>query len=55
MLYVVGGTVRQGLRLTFGAEPPERLVEGARRLGRAFASAEHRRGSGPPLPALGVV
>jgi DNA-binding transcriptional MocR family regulator len=55
MLYEVGGAVRQGLRLTFGAEPPERLVEGARRLGRAFSSAECRGRSGPPPAALAVV
>lgn len=55
LLYEVGGAPRQGLRLTFGAEPPERLVEGARRLGRAFASAERRGRSAAPPAAVGFV
>jgi DNA-binding transcriptional MocR family regulator len=55
LLYEVGGESRQGLRLTFGAEPPERLVEGARRLGRAFAGAERRGRSRAAPAALGFV
>jgi DNA-binding transcriptional MocR family regulator len=38
----VGGTERHGLRLSFLSEPPERLAEGARRLGRAWAAVERR-------------
>lgn len=38
-LNAVGPTPRPGLRLTFCFEPPERLAEGARRLGRAWAEA----------------
>jgi DNA-binding transcriptional MocR family regulator len=54
-LYEVGGASRQGLRLTFGAEPPERLVEGARRLGRAFSSAERQGRSAAPAATIGFV
>jgi DNA-binding transcriptional MocR family regulator len=39
-----------GVRLTFCAEPVERLVEGARRLGRALALLD-RRGRPPARPA----
>lgn len=41
-LYEVGGARRQGIRLTYCAEPPARLAEGARRLGRAWATVERR-------------
>jgi GntR family transcriptional regulator/MocR family aminotransferase len=34
---------QRGLRLTYCAEPPARLVEGARRLGKAWAAVERRR------------
>lgn len=47
-----------GVRLTFCAEPPERLVEGARRLGRALVTLRkepHRRRLRPVAPvAYGV-
>jgi DNA-binding transcriptional MocR family regulator len=33
---------QKGIRLTYCAEPPGRLVEGARRLGKAFAALERR-------------
>jgi len=33
---------RRGVRLLFCAEPPERLLEGARRLGRAWAAIDRR-------------
>lgn len=42
LLCEVGGTERHGLRLSFCSEPPERLAEGARRLGRAWAAVERR-------------
>ena len=49
MLYEVGGEPRQGLRLTYCAEPVDRLAEGARRLGRAWAVVErHTRTRSPP-------
>lgn len=34
---------QKGLRLTFCAEPPGRLAEGAKRLGRAFAAVDRRK------------
>jgi DNA-binding transcriptional MocR family regulator len=37
-LYALEPREQPGLRLTFCAEPPERLREGARRLGRALAA-----------------
>jgi GntR family transcriptional regulator/MocR family aminotransferase len=46
-----------GLRLTFCAEPPARLAEGARRLGRAWAAVERRarrRSSEPPAASAGA-
>jgi len=55
MLYEVGGGQRQGLRLTFCAEPVERLVEGARRLGRAWATVERRTRAKPVPQQLEVV
>jgi GntR family transcriptional regulator/MocR family aminotransferase len=55
-LYALEPRERPGLRLTFCAEPPERLREGARRLGRALATLSPRR---PPdareEASLGVV
>ncbi|MCO5165575.1 MAG: PLP-dependent aminotransferase family protein [Planctomycetes bacterium] len=47
-----------GVRLTFCAEPPERLTEGARRLGEAVRALLARRPAPRPeheVPALGVV
>ncbi len=55
MLYEVGGGERQGLRLTYCAEPVERLVEGARRLGRAWAAVDRRARARPPPQRLEVV
>ena len=55
-LHAVGGRVRAGVRLTFCHEPPERLVAGAERLGKAFA--ELVRGPRPasrPQPAPAVL
>src|SRR6266851_4395645 len=47
MLNNVAGSEESGLRLTFCAEPPARLIEGARRLGKAWAAVERRgRGQG---------
>ncbi|KAA0252768.1 PLP-dependent aminotransferase family protein [Acidobacteria bacterium ACD] len=37
--FVVEGDGRRFLRMTFAKEPPEKLVEGARRLGRLFSTA----------------
>jgi GntR family transcriptional regulator/MocR family aminotransferase len=50
-LFGVDGRREHGLRLTFCAEPPERLAEGARRLGRAVA----RLRAGAREAVLGVV
>ncbi len=41
-LYAARGQEQRGIRLTFCSEPPERLVEGARRLGRAWTALERR-------------
>lgn len=41
-LNAVGRPQHRGIRLTFCAEPPERLEEGARRLGRAWTALERR-------------
>ncbi len=41
-LNAVGRQQQRGIRLTFCAEPPERLEEGARRLGRAWTALERR-------------
>jgi DNA-binding transcriptional MocR family regulator len=41
-LNAAGRQQQRGVRLTFCAEPPERLAEGARRLGRAWAALERR-------------
>lgn len=38
----VGRQRQRGIRLTFCAEPPERLEEGARRLGKAWSGLERR-------------
>jgi DNA-binding transcriptional MocR family regulator len=54
-LYEVDGGRRQGLRLTFCAEPVERLAEGARRLGRAWSSVERRTRTTAPQQQLDVV
>lgn len=41
-VHAVGRSEQRGVRLTFCAEPAERLEEGARRLGRAFSALERR-------------
>ena len=41
-VHAIRGSEEFGLRLTFCAEPPGRLVEGARRLGKAWAVVERR-------------
>jgi DNA-binding transcriptional MocR family regulator len=46
--FTVGSQERPGLRLSFSAEPPARLAEGARRLGKVFAAML---GQPAPLPA----
>ena len=43
-----------GIRLTFCTEPGPRLVEGARRLGRALAGLGRARGN-ETIPAMGGV
>src|SRR5262249_18286015 len=54
--FAVGGHERAGLRLTFAAEPPERLAEGARRLGKAMGillgNGVQQTASAPPRLAL---
>jgi DNA-binding transcriptional MocR family regulator len=54
-LYEVGGGQRHGLRLTFCAEPVPRLVEGARRLGKAWAVVGRRGRSAEPVSHIEVV
>jgi 2-aminoadipate transaminase len=44
-----------GLRISFCAEPPARLTEGARRLGRALASLMEGGKPGGVVPSLGAV
>jgi GntR family transcriptional regulator/MocR family aminotransferase len=54
----VAGSEESGLRLTFCAEPPARLIEGARRFGKAWAAVERRgrtQGSGVEGARLEVV
>jgi GntR family transcriptional regulator/MocR family aminotransferase len=53
-LNAVEETAAGGIRLTYCTEPPARLAEGARRLGRAFA-ALGRGASDEPAPALGGI
>lgn len=48
-LYTVSAREEAGLRLTYCTEPPERLVEGARRLGRALEILLARSPSAEPL------
>jgi DNA-binding transcriptional MocR family regulator len=45
-LYALEPREQPGLRLTFCAEPADRLREGARRLGRALAALSPRRPPG---------
>lgn len=45
-MYSTAAPLPTGLRLTFCNEPPERLREGAKRLGRALASLMGKRGKG---------
>ncbi len=54
-LYEVGGVQRQGVRLTFCAEPAERVAEGARRLGLAWAQVEREGRRERPPQHLEVV
>lgn len=56
-LHTVERGTAHGLRLTFCFEPPERLREGARCLGRAIAAVEARRAKGRNglEPSLGMV
>ncbi len=55
-LHTTGGAMRPGIRLTYCNEPPERLVEGARRLGRAFAELYREKPRAPRAhqPLMGV-
>ncbi len=53
---VPGGSAKRGVRLTYCAEPPERLIEGAKRLGRAFAAVmKQTRRPGATPSAMEVV
>jgi 2-aminoadipate transaminase len=45
-VYEVSGGVARGVRLTFCAEPPKRLVEGGRRLGEALTAIARRQRAG---------
>jgi DNA-binding transcriptional MocR family regulator len=57
-LYALEPREQPGLRLTFCAEPPDRLREGAKRLARALASVAPRRTAANQEPissSLGVV
>jgi DNA-binding transcriptional MocR family regulator len=51
------GSSHGGIRLTFCAEPPDRLTEGAKRLGRALATIAERYPFHPDTsaPQLGAV
>jgi DNA-binding transcriptional MocR family regulator len=52
-LFAVGARPEPALRLIFSAEPDERLVEGARRLGKAIKQVLSERGSSrAPAPEL---
>ncbi len=42
LLNAAGPSYARGIRLTFCAEPAERIAEGTRRLGRAYAAVERR-------------
>ncbi len=53
-LNVVEDRGRGGIRLTFCGEPEARLVEGARRLGRALASLASER-TGDPVASMGGI
>jgi DNA-binding transcriptional MocR family regulator len=44
-----------GVRLTFCAEPVERIVEGARRFGRALAALEGRRNGAAESGGVGAI
>lgn len=48
-LFAVGNRVEPGVRLIFSAEPAERLVEGARRLGKAIEQVLAEQASAPAL------
>lgn len=51
--FAVGPHERSGLRLTFSAEPSERLIEGARRLGKVITALLGQSGhvsAAPPAP-----
>jgi GntR family transcriptional regulator/MocR family aminotransferase len=51
-LFSVGARVEPAVRLIFSAEPVERLVEGARRLGKAIERVAAEMGSAGSAPAL---
>ncbi len=51
-LTCVERSAQGGLRLTFGTEPPDRLKEGAKRLGKALKRVLDRKTGSPPM--LGV-
>jgi DNA-binding transcriptional MocR family regulator len=45
LLNGIGATPRRGVRLTFCSEPPERLIEGGKRLGKAWAVVARQAGT----------
>ena len=59
MLNSLDGTQLSGVRLTFCAEPSEKLIEGAKRLGKAAhaiaASSRPRTAADGELSAMGAV
>ncbi|PIE17242.1 MAG: hypothetical protein CSA66_06320 [Proteobacteria bacterium] len=54
-LYTTGARSREGLRLCLCAEPPARLADGARRLGRALDTLMRRRRAASAAPARATI
>ncbi|HVY47057.1 MAG TPA: PLP-dependent aminotransferase family protein, partial [Minicystis sp.] len=54
-LFTTGAETPQGLRLTFCAEPPDRLIEGAKRLGKAISALLPVARAGPGSSSNGAM
>lgn len=54
-LTAAGASTRSGLRLTFCSEPPDRLIEGAKRLGRVLHWALEQNRSSPSGAAFDAI
>jgi DNA-binding transcriptional MocR family regulator len=54
-LFAVDPRAQNGVRLTFCAEPPERLAEGAKRLGKAMSQLVAHYAPGGAITTLEVV